>query len=159
MQQTTHTLATITLLGATLALAPIDPAAIRAARRDLDPSAPYEQDPAVAADLATIQRITALLTTWQHHDTADLEWRTRQIDAAEDRLLTAHGHLVPTSEQRYQRRTQARIAAEAIQAAADLAHPAAACSRCTGWMDCPDADRAYRGALHADWVDRWTLTN
>ncbi|MCG6493416.1 hypothetical protein [Kitasatospora sp. A2-31] len=138
-------------------LAPIDPAAIRAARRALDPAAPYEQDPAVATDLATIQRITAWLPTWQHHGAADLEWRLRQIDAAEDRLLTAHGHAVPTSEQRHQARRAAHAANAAIQAAADLAHPAADCPRCRAWEDCPDADRAYRDALHTAWVDRWTV--
>jgi hypothetical protein len=141
--------------GTLLTLAPLNPADVRAARRAIDPTAPYEQDPDVAADLALIRRTTAWLPTWQHYGAAELDHRLLLASAAEDRLLAAHGHLVPTTEQCYQRRTQARIAAEAIQAAADLAHPPANCPRCHGWEDCPAADRAHRDAIHSDWATRW----
>lgn len=156
MQQSTHTRAAITLAGAAAVLAPISASSIRAARRALDPAAPFEQDPDVAADLATIRRITASLPVWQCYGAADLEWRLRQVGAAEDRLLAAHGHRAPTSVQRYQAHQARLAAAAAIHAAADLAHPAADCRRCRAWEDCPDADRAYRDALHADWANRWT---
>jgi hypothetical protein len=144
--------------GVALVAADVTPAEIAATRRALDPTAPYEQDPAIAADLATIRRITAWLPTWQQHGAADLEWRLRQADAAEDRLLAAHGHRVPTSEQRYQARQVMGAAGTTIQAVADLAHPVADCSRCRAWKDCLDADRAYRDALHADWANRWATS-
>ncbi|GLW73710.1 hypothetical protein Kpho02_60080 [Kitasatospora phosalacinea] len=134
----------------------LTPAQIAAARHNLTPGAPYEQDPDVTTDLATIQRIRALLPTWKLRGAADLEWRLRQLDAAEDRLLAAHGYPVPTDEQRYEARQAMRTAADVVQAAADRAHPPADCPRCRAWEDCPDADRAHRDALHADWVNRWT---
>ncbi|MFE5582534.1 hypothetical protein [Kitasatospora sp. NPDC056531] len=49
-------------------------------------------------------------------------------------------------------------ATAAIQAAADQAHPPTECPACHGWKDCPDADRAYRNALHTAWVNRWTTS-
>lgn len=141
--------------GIAIVASDLTPAQIASARHNLTPGTPHEQGPDVIADLAAIQRINALLPTWQLRGAADLEWRLRELDAAEDRLLSAHGHTVPTDEQRYQARRAMRAAATAVQAAAGRAHPPADCPRCRAWDDCPDADRALRDAIHADWADRW----
>lgn len=139
-----------TVTGTLLTLAPISPAAVRNARRTIDPTAPYEQDPDVTADITLVARLTRSLRV--HYN----EGHLLDLGAAEDRLLAAHGHHVATREQRYQARQAMRAAANAVYAAADRAHPPADCPRCRAWDDCPDADRTLRDAIHADWVDRWT---
>ncbi|MFI9331938.1 hypothetical protein ACIGZJ_30905 [Kitasatospora sp. NPDC052868] len=134
-------------------------AAITAAGLSLitDPNGPAYQDPDVTADLARIQRITDWLPHWPAAGTHVLERNLHERNRAEDRLLAAHGYPVPDDDERYRARLAISATAAAVQAAADLAHPPADCTRCNGWEDCADADLAFRHALHADWVDRWAV--
>jgi hypothetical protein len=147
-----------TITGTLFTLAPVPPQTIRDAHRLIDPTAPYQQDPEVTADLALIARIRAKLPAWQMFGPESLEINMRSIDRAEDRLIEAYGYPVPTWEQRYAARMVVSANTTRIGAMADRLHPLKDCARCRAWEDCPAADRAFLDALHADWVDRWNTT-
>lgn len=152
---TPNTALAATITGTLLTLAPIPPQAIRDAYRTITPGTPFEQDPELAADLATINRITAWLPRWQNAGQQVLDQNLNTLGHAEDRLLAAHGYPVPTHTERYAARMAKAAAVQAIHDAAEAVHPTAGCSTCRAWEDCPDADRALREAVHADWVTRW----
>lgn len=150
-----HALAA-TITGTLLTLAPIPPQTIRDTRSLIDPDAPYEQDADVTADLRLIARINTWLPRCTEHGPS-LEINLRERGHAEDRLLAAHGHQPLTDAQRYTARLAAGRAADTVRAAAEQAHPVNECAACRGWEDCETADRAYRDALHTDWVTRWNV--
>jgi hypothetical protein len=140
--------------GTLLTLSPLDPQAVRDAHCLINPDALHEQDADVTADLALIDRITAWLPRCTERTPA-LEINLRERHHAEDRLLAAYGHVVPTEAQRQAARRASARATAAVHSIADRAHPPADCPACRAWEDCPAADRAHRDALHIDWVTRW----